>query len=244
MSLKIKNLSVSLGKISILRDINLIIKSGEIHVLMGPNGSGKSTLAQALIGYKNYKLNNENYELKIDGKNINKLQTDERAREGLFLAFQNPVSVTGVSVADLLRSACQYNDKFKKFSIWEFNKQILKKAQILGIPQDFLKRDVNESFSGGEKKKLEMLQALMLKPKYAIFDEVDTGLDMDALKKIAESIIYLKNQGTGILLITHYSLLLKLVKPKFVHILLKGRIIKSDGYKLAMEVEKKGYANF
>ncbi len=244
MSLQIKNLSVSLGRLLILKDISLIIESGEVHVLMGPNGSGKSTMAQSLLGNRNYKIKNTDFDLRVDGKIIKNLSTDKRAKAGLFLAFQNPVGITGVSVGDLLRIACQYKSKNGKFSVWEFNKQLLAKAQEIGIPRDFLKRDLNEAFSGGEKKKLEMLQALMLKPKYAIFDEIDTGLDVDALKKISKSINYLKDKGTGILLITHYSRILRFIKPDFVHILVKGRIVKSGGYELAKIVEENGYASF
>lgn len=249
MSLQIKNFSVNLGKLAILRDINLSIESGKVHVLMGPNGSGKSTLAQAVMGSKNYKLGVKNYELRIDGKNIKNLKTDERAKKGLFLAFQNPLGIAGVSAANLLKTAYQYlnNKKRKKrthnpvFSVWEFNEYLFKKAQVLGIPQGFLKRSLDDAFSGGEKKKLEMFQALILRPKYAIFDEIDTGLDVDALKIIARGIDELRKKGTGILLITHYQRILRFIKPDFVHILVKGQIVESGGYKLAEKVEKSGY---
>jgi Fe-S cluster assembly ATP-binding protein len=232
----------------ILKNINLSIAKNEIHVLMGPNGSGKSTLAQAVMGSKNYELKGKNYELRIDGKNIKNLKTDERAREGLFLAFQNPISIPGVSIADLLKTAYQQasSSKVKKLhnpilSVWEFNELLVNTAKKLKIPQEFLRRNLDESFSGGEKKKLEMLTVAILRPKYAIFDEIDTGLDVDALKIIAHGISKLKAKGTGILLITHYQRLLRFVKPDFVHILVDGQIVESGRYKLAEKVEKNGY---
>ncbi|MBI4991345.1 ABC transporter ATP-binding protein [Candidatus Gottesmanbacteria bacterium] len=199
-----------------------------------------------------------NLELKINGKDIKNLKPDERAREGLFLAFQNPVAIPGVSVANLLKTAYQIiqstnypinklsNQQIKKtynpaLSVWEFNEMLVEKAKKLGIPQEFLRRSLNEAFSGGEKKKLEMLQALVLEPKYAIFDEIDTGLDVDALKIVAKAIDELKKTGCGVVVITHYQRILKFAKPDFVHILVKGKIVASDGGKLAQTVEKSGY---
>ena len=268
MSLIIKNLSANLGTRVILNSINLEIKKGKIHALMGPNGSGKSTLAGVLMGNPSYELRIKNLELRIDKKNIIGLKPDERARAGLFLAFQNPISIPGVNVANLLKTAYQVikgtnpkksfdfgthrlvhpsaQDKLKKFhnpalSVWKFNEILVKKAKALGIPQEFLRRSLNEEFSGGEKKKLEMLQAWILSPKYAVFDEIDTGLDVDALKIVARGITKLKKEKTGILIITHYLRILKYVKPDFVHILVNGEIVKSGGYKLAEIVEKNGY---
>lgn len=256
MSLTIKNLSVSLGERLILNDVNLEILPGKTHVLMGPNGSGKSTLAQVLMGNTSYEVRSMKYEVRINGKDINKLEPDERGREGLFLAFQNPVAIPGVNVANLLKMAYQllketrkevYNlQKINKlhnpiFSVWEFNEMLVKKAKLLDIPQEFLRRSLNEQFSGGEKKKLEMLQAVVLEPKYAIFDEIDTGLDVDALKIVADGISQLRKRGTGVLLITHYQRILKFVKPDFVHILVGGKIVKEGNYKLAEEVERSGY---
>lgn len=258
MSLTIKNLSVSLGERLILQDVNLEILPRKTHVLMGPNGSGKSTLAQVLMGNTSYEVRSAKCELRINKKDITKLKPDERGREGLFLAFQNPVAIPGVNVANLLKMAYQLkkstnkqinklsNQQIKKthnpaLSIWEFNEMLVKKAKTLGIPQEFLRRSLNEQFSGGEKKKLEMLQAVVLEPKYAIFDEIDTGLDVDALKIVAEGISQLKNQGTGVLLITHYQRILKFVKPDSVHILVGGKIVKEGNYKLAQDVEKSGY---
>src|SRR3989338_2613893 len=204
MSLIIKNLSANLGTRVILNSINLEIKKGKIHALMGPNGRGKSTLAGVLMGNPSYELRIKNLELRIDKKNIIGLKPDERARAGLFLAFQNPISIPGVNVANLLKTAYQLNkeqrtkNKEQKktynpaLSVWKFNEILVKKAKALGIPQEFLRRSLNEEFSGGEKKKLEMLQAIVLQPKYAIFDEIDTGLDIDALKIVAAGINTLK----------------------------------------------------
>ncbi|MBI4991361.1 ATP-binding cassette domain-containing protein, partial [Candidatus Gottesmanbacteria bacterium] len=234
MSLKIKNLSVSLGEKQILKDISLEVKPATIHAIMGPNGSGKSTLAQALMGNPNYKIQNPKSKIQINNKNIINYGPDDRAREGLFLAFQNPVAIPGVSVAKLLKTAYQLVKSKNKesrhkvgirnavnahssqtasghnpaLSVWQFNEKLIEKAKRLGIPSEFLKRSLNEEFSGGEKKKLEMLQAIVLEPKYAIFDEIDTGLDVDALKVTSGGIEELRQKGTGILIITHYQRIL------------------------------------
>ncbi len=253
MSLIIKNLNIYLKDRQILKDISLEVKSGTLHALMGPNGSGKSTFAQALMGNPDYKLKAKSAKLKVDNKNILGLKTDERARLGLFLAFQNPVGIPGVTVAQLLRSAYQLikNPKPKTInhkpihntalSVWEFNELLVKKAKTLSIPQEFLRRGLNEEFSGGEKKKLEMLQTIILTPAYAIFDEIDTGLDVDALKIVASGINELKNNNCGVIIITHYNRILHFLKPDYVHILVGGRIVETGSYKLAQIVEKKGY---
>jgi Fe-S cluster assembly ATP-binding protein len=253
MSLSITHFNVALGKRTILKDISLEIQAGKIHALMGPNGSGKSTLSQALMGSPNYKVSGEKMKISVDGKNITDLKPDERARAGLFLAFQNPVAIPGVTVANLLRAAFMemhpQNDKKgeKKIhnpalsSVFTFNKMLVEKAKLLSVPQEFLSRGLNEEFSGGEKKKLEMLQALVLEPKYAIFDEIDTGLDVDALKIVAEGIFAMKKNKIGILLITHYQRILRFAKPDFVHILIGGKIVEEGPGSLAMEIEKNGY---
>lgn len=255
MSLIIQNLSANLGSKTILNSINLEIIKGKIHALMGPNGSGKSTLAGVLMGNPAYRIQNKSVnrrtKIQINGKDILDLKTDERARTGLFLAFQNPISIPGVNVAGLLKTAYSVANQKKVspikktlnpvINVWKFNEILVKKAGFLGIPQEFLRRGLNEEFSGGEKKKLEMLQALILSPKYAIFDEIDTGLDVDALKIVASGITKLKKEKSGILIITHYLRILKYVKPDFVHILVGGKIVKSGGYKLAEDVEKNGY---
>ncbi len=252
MSLLINNLSVYLDKRQILDGINLEVKQGTIHAIMGPNGSGKSTLAQALMGNSAYEIRSG--KLEVGKKDIRDLKPDEKAREGLFLAFQNPVAIPGVNVANLLKTAYQITKepfdfaqgKQKKLynpalSVWKFNEMLVEKAKKLGIPQEFLRRSLNEAFSGGEKKKLEMLQAVVLSPKYAIFDEIDTGLDVDALRIVARAIDELKRMGCGVLVITHYQRILKFAHPDFVHILVKGKIAVSGGEKLAIEVEKNGY---
>lgn len=254
MSLLISHLSVALNERTILTDINLEIIPGSLHALMGPNGSGKSTLAGALMGDEKYKVSTkgrssvgrkmQNSTVTIDGKNIIGLATDERAREGLFLAFQNPIAIPGVNVANLLRTAYQKRQKEKKqspASLMEFNTKLLAKATMLGIQKDFLRRSLNEEFSGGEKKKLEMLQAIVLSPKYAVFDEIDTGVDVDALKIIAQSIAQLKRNGIGVLVITHYQRILRYARPDRVHILVNGTVVESGDASLAQEVEKEGY---
>jgi Fe-S cluster assembly ATP-binding protein len=253
MSLSIKHFSVSLSGRQILQDVSLEIQKGKLHVLMGPNGSGKSTFAASLMGSESYDIQNPKSKIQINGKDISDMPTDERARQGLFLAFQNPIGIPGVNVANLLKSAYQTirNPKSKvpnpkstnnpALSVWDFNKLLLEKSKQLHIPQEFLRRSLNEEFSGGEKKKLEMLQAVVLCPKYAIFDEIDTGLDVDALKIVASGISDLKKQGTGVLVITHYQRILKYAKPDFVHILIDGKLVDSGDAKLANYVEKSGY---
>ena len=202
------------------------------------------------MGNPSYEIKNQKSKIKINERNILNLKPDERGREGLFLAFQNPVAIPGVTVANLLKTAYQLKKSTSKqikkthtpaLSVWEFNEMLVKKAKSLDIPQEFLRRGLNDQFSGGEKKKLEMLQALVLEPKYAIFDEIDTGLDVDALKTVASGIQKLKSQGTGVLLITHYQRNLRFVKPDFVHILVSGKIIAEGNFKLAEEIEKSGY---
>ena len=255
MSLTIKNLFASLSNKQILKGIDLKVNSGETHAIMGPNGSGKSTLAGVLMGNPAYIINppagGQKSKIKINDKNIIDLKPDERARMGLFLAFQNPVSIPGVTVANLLRTVYRLVKSKNKesrrtghnpvLSVWQFNEQLIEKAKRLSIPSEFLKRSLNEEFSGGEKKKLEMLQATVLEPKFAIFDEIDTGLDVDALRIVARGIEELKKIKTGILIITHYQRILRFVKPDFVHILISGKIVTSGDSKLAKEVEKNGY---
>ena len=257
MSLIIQNLSVSLEGRQILDSIDLIVKPGELHAIMGPNGGGKSTLAQVIMGNENYKIQPfDSTKVKIPQIKVNNIdmidkKTDERARAGIFLAFQSPLGIPGVTVANLLRTAYQLRKKNLKekkspshnpaLSVWEFNEMLLKESEKLKIPQDFLRRSLNEAFSGGEKKKLEMLQAVILSPSYAIFDEIDTGLDVDALDIVAKGIETLKKKKAGIIVITHYQRILKYAKPDFVHILVKGKIVESGKKELALEIEKNGY---
>lgn len=254
MSLSISHFFASLQDRIIVNDVSLEIAPGTLHALMGPNGSGKSTLAAALMGDGKYQTENpafvkttagkQNSKVKIDGKDILGMSTDERARQGLFLAFQNPIAIPGVNVANLLRTASQKGNTEKKqstASLITFNKELLATATRLGIKKEFLRRSLNEEFSGGEKKKLEMLQAIVLSPKYAVFDEIDTGVDVDALKTIAQSIAELKQNGTGVIVITHYQRILRYARPDFVHILVNGSIVASGDASLAQEVEKEGY---
>lgn len=242
--LSIKNLHVNIGDKEVIRGLSLQVESGKIHAVMGPNGSGKSTLAYALMGHPSYecKMSNVQCQMTIDNKNIINLKPNERAKMGIFLAFQNPLTIAGVPVASLLRTAYQkLHTDAKKFSVVEFNKGLIQQAKELGLDQSFLRRSLNDGFSGGEKKKVEMLQALTLKPKFVIFDEIDTGLDVDALKTVAHGAKLLADQGSGIIIITHYQRILHHLKPNFVHVLIDGKIIKSGDSSLAKRIEKEGY---
>ncbi len=258
MSLVIKNLSVNLGEREILKDISLKVEPGTLHAIMGPNGGGKSTFSAALLGNSAYTVTDSvrgknRPRISVDNKDIIGLPTDMRAKLGLFLAFQSPISIPGVNVANLLKTAYQLKKeqiiKIKEqkkihnpaLSVWEFNEMLVAEAKKLSIPQDFLRRSLNEAFSGGEKKKLEMLQAVILSPKYAVFDEIDTGLDVDALKIVAIGIDQLKKKKTGVIVITHYQRILKYARPDYVHILVGGKIVASGSRNLAKEVEENGY---
>jgi len=232
--LKIENLHVSLGEKEIIKGLDLRIKQGEIHALMGPNGSGKSTLSFAIMGHPKYKVTRGN--ILLNGRDMTKLSTDERARAGLFLSFQYPSEIPGVSMANFLRTA--YN-QVNKISINDFMALLNGQMQLLKMDKDFAKRYVNVGFSGGEKKKAEILQMAILKPKYAILDETDSGLDVDALRIVANGIKRLSD--SGILIITHYQRILHYIKPNRVHIMIDGRITNSGDYRLAEDIEKKGY---
>lgn len=251
--LEIRNLHAGVGGKEIIKGLNLIIKPGEVHALMGPNGSGKSTLANLLAGHPNYKASRG--WVKFSGQNVLSLTPDERAKLGIFLAFQYPVEVTGVSLFNFLKTA--YGATHAKIDYKEFAEKVKKKAQELKIDATFLNRAINEGFSGGEKKKAEILQMAVLEPRLAILDETDSGLDIDALKVVAEGINRLRlkipdpalraHSGSGILerpgilLVTHYFRILKYVKPDFVHVFLDGKIAKSGGAELANQLEEKGY---
>lgn len=236
--LEIKNLHVKVDGKRILKGLNLKMKQGEIVVIMGPNGSGKSTLSYTIMGHPKYII--EKGSILLNGKDIAKLKTDERARKGLFLSFQHPSEISGVSVTNFLRTAVNSQRK-KPLPITEFKKLLDENVKKLNINQEMLRRYLNEGFSGGEKKKTEMLQMSMLKPDFAILDETDSGLDIDALKVVANSINDLAKQGKGILLITHYQRLLDYVKPDKIHILMNGKIVLSGGKELAVHLEEKGY---
>jgi Fe-S cluster assembly ATP-binding protein len=240
--LKIKDLSIQIENKKIIKSLNLEIKSGEIHAIMGPNGSGKSSLAFTLAGHPSYKITSGN--ILIDDTEINELAPDERSKLGLFLAFQYPQAITGVSVFNFLRTIYNNHHK-KKISIIEFKSFLIEHLESLELSESFLDRYLNEGFSGGEKKKLEILQAMVIEPKFVILDETDSGLDIDALKIVSKSVLTLqKKTKVGILVITHYQRLLNYLKPDFVHILKKGEIVKSGDYKLAKELEKYGYEKY
>ncbi len=236
--LEIENLRVSVEGKEILKGISLSMEKGQVHALMGPNGSGKSTLSNALLGHPKYQVTQGT--VRFQGQDLLALKTDARARTGIFLAFQYPTAIQGVSVANFLRTAmkARFADAFQPK---EFRKQLKAAMQQLGIDESFAPRYVNDGFSGGEKKRHEILQMALLKPVLAILDETDSGLDIDALRTVAEGINRLRGPELGILLITHYQRLLNYVEPDAVHVLLDGRIVRSGGKELAHELEAKGY---
>ena len=244
--LKITNLKVELEEESkeILKGINLEIESGSVHAIMGPNGSGKSTLSYVLSGKKGYKVTNG--EVELAGEPILELEPEERAASGLFLAFQYPVEIPGVGNMTFLRTAMNSQRKFRgeaELSAADFLKLVREKAKELKIDAEMLKRPVNVGFSGGEKKRNEILQMALLEPKMCVLDETDSGLDVDAMKLVADGVNALRDKGRSFLVITHYQRLLDHIKPDFVHIMADGRIIKSGGPELALQVEKNGYSD-
>ena len=242
--LVIKNLHVSIEGKEILTGVDLIIKQGETHAIMGPNGTGKSTLAYTLMGHPSYTITGG--EIWFKGKNLIGLATDERSRLGLFLAFQYPVSIPGVTVANFLRTAVNSrrraaNLEDKGMPILEFRKMLKERMELLKMDPAFAGRYLNEGFSGGEKKRAEILQMATLKPEIAILDETDSGLDIDALRIVAEGVNALSGADLGVLVITHYQRLLNYIKPQFVHIMLGGKIVESGGPDLALQLEERGY---
>jgi Fe-S cluster assembly ATP-binding protein len=248
MSLVIKDLRVSIDEKPILKGLNLEVGLGEIHAIMGPNGSGKSTLAYALAGHPKYEV--EDGEVWMDDANLLELTPDERAKRGLFLAFQYPTAIPGISMANFLRTAVNAvkgekngDGKTKGIPITEFRKLMNEKMNLLKIDKEFARRYLNEGFSGGEKKRAEILQMALLEPKYAILDETDSGLDIDALKVVSEGVNALTGPDRSFIVITHYQRILNYVKPDFVHILYDGRIIESGGPELALRLEQEGYDN-
>ncbi|MBE7557148.1 MAG: Fe-S cluster assembly ATPase SufC [Anaerolineales bacterium] len=248
MSLVIKDLRVSIDEKPILKGLNLEVGLGEVHAIMGPNGSGKSTLAYALAGHPKYEV--EDGEVWMDDVNLLELTPDERAKMGLFLAFQYPTAIPGISMANFLRTAVNAvkgekngDGKTKGIPITEFRKLMNEKMNLLKIDKEFARRYLNEGFSGGEKKRAEILQMALLEPKYAILDETDSGLDIDALKVVSEGVNALTGPDRSFIVITHYQRILNYVKPDFVHILYDGQIIESGGPELAERLEQEGYDN-
>jgi Fe-S cluster assembly ATP-binding protein len=235
--LQIKDLYVSVEGKQIVKGLNLTINQGEIHALMGPNGSGKSTLAQAIMGHPRYKI--DSGDVLIDGESILNLSVDKRAKKGLFLSFQYPAEVPGVSMLNFFRLAMNSLNGAPK-TIPEFRQIVKQKMEMLKVDESFTKRYLNEGFSGGEKKRSEILQMALLNPKIAILDETDSGLDIDALKTVSEGVSSLVT-GMGVLLITHYNRMLKYITPDYVHVMVGGRIVKSGDSNLAMQLDEHGY---
>ncbi len=248
MKLEIRNLAIAVEGKKIIHDLSLTIKPGETHAIMGPNGSGKSSLSQALIGNSKYEI--VSGEILMDGNNLLEMKPDERLRQGLFLGFQYPREIEGVRISTFLKAIYEnkckavMGDKYKPTLMIHFTKTLEGLMTTLGIDTSYMHRYLNHGFSGGEKKKLEILQMQMVDPRYVIMDEIDSGLDVDAVRVISTALNNFRSKDTGLLLITHYDRILKLVKPDFVHIMVDGRIVRSGGYELAEEVEKSGYESF
>ena len=240
--LQIKNLHATIGDKEILKGINLEIKAGEIHAIMGPNGAGKSTLASIIAGNENYEVTSG--EILLENEDISELAPEERAHKGVFLSFQYPVEIPGVSVTNFMRTSINETRKAQgkdEMPASEMLKLIREKSELLEIDRKFLSRSLNEGFSGGEKKRNEIFQMAMLEPKLAILDETDSGLDIDALRIVANGVNKLKSSDNAVIVITHYQRLLDYIIPDFVHVLMDGKIVKSGGKELAYELEEKGY---
>ncbi|EOT49455.1 MULTISPECIES: Fe-S cluster assembly ATPase SufC [Enterococcus] len=239
--LEIKDLHVSIEDKEILKGVNLTINTGEIHAIMGPNGTGKSTLSAAIMGNPNYEVTQG--EILFDGENILELEVDERARLGLFLAMQYPSEIPGITNAEFMRAAINAKrDEDDKISVMQFIKKLDQKMDLLNMPEEMAERYLNEGFSGGEKKRNEILQLLMLEPTFAILDEIDSGLDIDALKVVARGINEMRGENFGSLIITHYQRLLNYITPDVVHIMMEGRVVMTGDADLARRLEAEGYA--
>lgn len=237
--LEIKNLNVEINGKEILKDVSIRVKSGEIHALMGPNGTGKSTLAHSVMGNPKYKI--KGGEIILNGKKMNDLQIHERAREGIFLAFQEPVSVQGLRFINYLRTAYTSLHPQEKLEYKKFLDEVKELLNFFGLDNSFIDRGLNDGLSGGEKKRMEALQMLILKPKFIILDEIDSGLDVDALRIVSKAIQKAKENGAGMIIITHYQRILDYIKPDFVHVLIDGKIAESGNGELAKIIEERGY---
>ncbi|MBD3583731.1 Fe-S cluster assembly ATPase SufC [Flavobacterium selenitireducens] len=240
--LEVKNLHAKVEDKDILKGINLSVKAGEVHAIMGPNGSGKSTLSAVIAGNEHYEMTEG--EIILDGEDISEMAPEERAHKGIFLSFQYPVEIPGVSVTNFMKTAINESRKaqgLEEMPANEMLKLIREKSELLEIDRKFLSRSLNEGFSGGEKKRNEIFQMAMLEPKLAILDETDSGLDIDALRIVANGVNKLKSENNAVIVITHYQRLLDYIVPDFVHVLYQGKIVKSGGKELAYELEEKGY---
>ena len=239
--LEIKDLHVSIEDKEILKGVNLTLKTGEIAAIMGPNGTGKSTLSAAIMGNPIFEVTQG--EILLDGENILEMEVDERARLGLFLAMQYPSEIPGVTNAEFIRAAMNAGKKDdEKISVRDFIMKLDEKMELLGMKEEMAERYLNEGFSGGEKKRNEILQLLMLEPKFALLDEIDSGLDIDALKVVSKGVNAMRGEGFGAMIITHYQRLLNYITPDIVHVMMDGRVVLSGGPKLAARLEKEGYA--
>ena len=239
-TLEIKNLHVSIEDKEILKGVNLTINTGEIHAVMGPNGTGKSTLSAAIMGHPSYEVTEG--EILLDGENVLEMEVDERARAGLFLAMQYPSEIAGVTNAEFMRSAINARrDEDNKMGVREFIKKLDEKMAILDMPEEMAERYLNEGFSGGEKKRNEILQLMMIEPSFAILDEIDSGLDIDALKVVSRGVNAMRGENFGSLIITHYQRLLNYIEPDVVHIMMDGRVVMTGDAALAKRLEVEGY---
>ncbi len=239
-TLKIKNYSVSIEDKKILKNISLEVKSGEVHVIMGPNGTGKSTLLTSLMGHPLYTV--ESGEVYLNQQNILEMPTDERSRSGLFLAFQTPTEIPGVKNVDILREVVLQKAQ-NNFKLFDFINEVEKATQELGLSKEFVFREANVGFSGGEKKRNEIIQLKVLKPKFALLDEIDSGLDVDALECVGKAVLEeVKTNNLGVIIVTHYERILKHIKPDFVHVLLNGKIVKTGDAAIIEKINKEGYA--
>ena len=239
-TLEIIDLHVSIEDKQILKGVNLVMNTGEIHAIMGPNGTGKSTLSQAIMGHPSYTITKG--QGLLDGEDVTEMEVDERARAGLFLAMQYPSEIAGITNAEFMRAAINARrPEDDKISVMNFIKKLDEKMEILNMPEEMAERYLNEGFSGGEKKRNEILQLMMIEPKFAILDEIDSGLDIDALKVVSKGVNLMSGPDFGVLIITHYQRLLNYVHPTFVHVMMDGRIVKSGDASLAKRLEAEGY---